>query len=89
MRSVPLATHSDVFPKQLCRLVLLMDVKFVLCNTGTELLTTLQGGGAFQMQIFKLRGPETLLCVAVGTASLQLGLESITVHGGSDNMAGI
>jgi hypothetical protein len=72
MSSVSLATHSDVFPKQLCRLMLLTEVKFVLCNTGTELLTTLRW--AFQMQIFKLRIDETLLCVAVGKASLQLGL---------------
>jgi len=41
------------------------------------------------MQIFKLRRAETLLCVAVGNASLQLGLESCTVRGGSGNMAGI
>jgi len=64
-----------------------MEMKFVLCNTGTELLTTLRG--AFQMQIFKLRRAETLLCVAVGKASLQLRLESTTLSGGSGNMAGI
>ena len=87
MCSLSLATHSDIFPKQLCRLVLLMGVKFVLCNTGTELLTTLRG--AFQMQIFKLRTAETLVCVAAGNASLQLGLESCTVRGGSGNMAAI
>jgi hypothetical protein len=87
MCSVSLATHSDIFPKQLCRLMLLMEVKFVLCNTGTELLTTLRG--AFQMQIFKLRRAESLLCVAVGKASTQLGLVSLTVRGGSGNVAGI
>ena len=79
MCSVSLATHSDIVPKQLCRLVLLMEVKFVLCNTGTELLTTLRE--AFQMQIFKLRRAETPLCVAVqvGKASIHLGV-CATVH---------
>jgi hypothetical protein len=63
-----------------------MEAKFVPCNTGTELLITLRE--AFQMQIFKLRTAETILCVSAGTASLQLALESCIVHGGSGNMAG-